>query len=97
MSQDDLARRIGKSQSIIARYEAGELSPVDPDIVFALERALRVPPGTLSRHLGYLPSDVRETPFTVVDAIQHDAVLLPSNKRALIRMYREYVRDRVEA
>lgn len=46
-----------------------------PELVFDLERALDLPPGHLSRLLGYVPVSVTEVSCTVPEAIEADPML----------------------
>ena len=64
-----------------------------PYRVFALERVLDLPPGLLSRPLGYLPVEVAAVSDTRT-AIENDERLTESNQRALLAAYREMVRER---
>jgi transcriptional regulator with XRE-family HTH domain len=59
--------------------------------VFALEKALGAAPGTLSRHLGYLPPEARPS-RAVVEALESDAGLDARAVRMLTAAYREAVR-----
>lgn len=55
----DLAERLGwKNHTRIYAWLNGRVEPA-PHQVFAIERAIPVPPGTLSRTLGYLPPEAR--------------------------------------
>lgn len=49
-----LAAAVGVRERTIRSWTRAERRPA-PDVVFALEERLAVTPGTLSRHLGYLP------------------------------------------
>lgn len=49
------------TQAVVSRIELGQVEP-EPNQVFALERDLGVPPGSLSRYLGYLPVDPADAP-----------------------------------
>lgn len=55
-SQAQLARRLGVSPQLVSDWKRGRRTP-SPDQLFAIERALDVKPGQLSRHLGYVPTD----------------------------------------
>jgi transcriptional regulator with XRE-family HTH domain len=59
--------------------------------VFALEKALDVAPGTLARHLGYLPPEARPR-RTVLEALESDARLDEKAVRMLAAAYREAAR-----
>lgn len=60
LSQTELAAKTGLAQATISEWKTGEAAPRTPDITFALERALKVPPGHLSQHLGYVPAEILE-------------------------------------
>jgi transcriptional regulator with XRE-family HTH domain len=49
-----LAADLGVSERAVRSWARGERS-TSPEVVFALEQRLGVPPGALSRHLGYRP------------------------------------------
>lgn len=78
-SQTALAKELGVTPSTISNWSTAKNEP-DPQQVFRTETALGVPPGTLSRHLGYLP--VGES-AGVLSAIDADSALAPNAKRAL--------------
>lgn len=86
MSQRQIAEMLGYQQSSMSSWENGKQLP-EPIIVFALEKALTLPPGFLSQHLGYLPLDQDEAPTNVLDAIRKDPGLAEDGKEALIRCY----------
>ena len=94
VSQRELGRMVHRKQGSISRYEAGLLEP-DPETVFRIERALKVEPGVLSHHLGYLPiqstspyAKLVQSLLPVVDAIQDDPTLSPQARSMLISAYR---------
>lgn len=60
MSQTDLADKLGVSQNSVSTWLLGRSVP-EPERVFAIERALDLEPGSLSAHLGYVPSDAPDT------------------------------------
>lgn len=59
LSQTDLAEKLGVSQNSVSTWLLGRSVP-EPERVFAIERALDVDPGSLSVHLGYVPSDAAD-------------------------------------
>jgi hypothetical protein len=63
-----------------------------PAKVFEIERLLALPPGSLSRHLGYLP--VTGAQASVTSAIDSDPKLDEHAKGLLTGMYRSLVRKR---
>lgn len=85
-SQVDLGRALGGvTQGAISAWRSGLAEP-SPATVFAAERALKVPPGDLSRHLGYLPlGPIPE--LGTVTAIERDPALSPAAKRSLVDLY----------
>lgn len=83
-----LLEREPLSQSVISAYLLGQLNP-DPEVVFAMERALSVRPGAFSKYLGYLPLTLDKMPVGVEQVIGADERLTASAKRALIAAYRE--------
>ena len=76
------------AQTAVSQWLRGVTTP-EPEVVFAMERALALRPGDLSRHLGYLPVGSRAEPVGVEQAIQADPRLSDRVKRALTLTYRE--------
>lgn len=73
------------------RHLAGE---PPAELVFRIEKALGVDPGTLSRHLGYLPLDAAPPPkITLPEMIEADPILPPWGKEILLTAYREIMRS----
>lgn len=88
-AQRTLADALGMSQSTISHWKAGTSEP-PPRTVFAIEKTLNLPPGELSRHLGYVPA--RHVPaLSVEDAIAGDPRLSPQHRRVLRATYRELI------
>lgn len=56
LTQTDLARKISRSGPTISNWLSGRFEPSALE-VFEIERALRIPAGALSVHLGYVPVD----------------------------------------
>ena len=60
-------------QNTLSEWVSGVKLPLKPAAVFAVERALALPPGALSGYLGYLPNEVYrvsiETAIAVDDRI----------------------------
>lgn len=69
----------------IRKITRGERIP-KPQGVFALEEALKLRPGELSRHLGFVPVDAAGS---VVEAIEADPDLSSEARRHLLALYRE--------
>lgn len=91
-SQEELAVKAGVSQSNVSGWESGKWAP-DPEQVFAVERALRVKPGALSEHLGFVPAEPSVRSTDLVAAIL-DSDLDELDRRALAGLYRQLRRRR---
>lgn len=91
VSQVELASRIGSTQSLVSAYEAGEHEP-PRETVFAIEVALDVPAGSLSRFLGYLPVNYEgRAPLSFRDFLMRDeATLSPEQRRVFLDLYRQF-------
>lgn len=90
MRQADLAERFGTSQSTVSAWMHGKKTR--PVVVFAIEDILGLDPGTLSRHLGYLPVVTKgATPATFDDCVEGDRLLSASQKSVVKQMYEEFV------
>ena len=90
MTQKDLADALGgMAQSAISNWVAGEAVP-GHDVVFRAERVLQLPPGYLSRHLGYVPAEHAAPPSSVEDAVDEDPLLGEVQRQALLALYREF-------
>ncbi len=88
-TQRTLADALGMSQSAVSHWKAGTSEPL-PRTVFAVEETLGLPPGELSRHLGYLPAG--DVPAATVEAaIAGDARLSPQHRRVLLATHRELI------
>lgn len=91
MTGAELARRTGRSPSAITNYTIGRDTP-PPDVVFAIEAALRLAAGTLARHLGFGPIDPAGQPPGVAEAVLADRFLTPQDKTLLIALYESLTR-----
>lgn len=92
LSQNELASKAGVTQAAVSGWESGTYVP-EPAVVFKLERTLRVPPGYLSVHLGYVPADAQTTVTGDVErAVLGSPVLDSHDKRALVAMFRQLAR-----
>lgn len=89
--QEDLAGRLGTTQSTVSGWINGRYEP-SPDTVFAIERTLELEPGHLSRPLGYLPADDGADAVSVEGAIAQSPLLDDDQKAALIGMYQVLVK-----
>lgn len=87
-SQKEVGDALGTTQSSVSAWKAGESEP-SYATVFGLERYLRLPPGFLSRHLGYVPVEAIDQAVTVEDLIMSDPLLDEAGKRAVLAVYRE--------
>ena len=79
----------GTTQSAISAWEAGEAEP-PPETVFAVEEALGLSGGALSRVLGYLPLSEGNVPSPVPAAIAADPLLTEAEKRGLLALYEAF-------
>lgn len=89
-SQAAIGMGVGVTGSLVGQWEQGRVAPPEPDVVFKLEVALGLPPGRLSRHLGYLPVGAPE--LDVVAAIESDPRLDYRARALLTAAYRVEVR-----
>ncbi len=90
MKQEDLAGKLGTTQSSVSGWINGKYEPA-ADTVFAVERCLGVEPGALSRPLGYLPVEPAAQTVSVEGAIAQSPLLDDEEKAALASMYRVLV------
>lgn len=92
LSQRELAVQLGRaSYTPFYRWAEFRAEP-QPAEVFAIEKILDVPPGTLSRHLGYLPPEARSSAppgSTFEEAIRSDPELNDLGRRVLRAVYAE--------
>lgn len=95
LTQRELGEALGGTrQSAVSSWCSGQAEP-NPATVFGIERALELPPGRLSRHLGYLPvGGDRGVDGDVERAIAGDPFLDPVEKRGMLAMYTELVSRR---
>lgn len=89
-TQHGLGRSLGIGQSTISAWVADRAVP-SQFVVFKVEAALELSPGTLSRHLGYLPVDAA-VPSTVLECIAVDPALTDGQRAALRAVYEELTR-----
>jgi transcriptional regulator with XRE-family HTH domain len=70
VSQTGMGRLLGRtSQSTVSGWELGVAEP-SPLVVFAIEKALKLDPGFLSRHLGYAPVVEAAEPAPAYDLVK---------------------------
>ena len=87
-TQDAFARRAGISQATVSNFLGMKKRP-GPETVERMEDALRLDPGDLGRHLGYLSTAARDVTAPEA-AIKADATLTPKQRRALLDALDEY-------
>lgn len=80
-----LAERLGVSITQVGGYLHGINEP-ERLKVFRMEELFGLPPGTLSRVLGYVPVDA-VPPMSVPDAVNADPALTPRDRRYLLALY----------
>lgn len=89
ITRDELAQRIDTSASAVTNWTMGRAEP-RPTTVFAIETALQLSPGSLSRILGFCPCD---TPPVIgfYDVVTNDPKLRREAKSGLLQLYRSLV------
>lgn len=94
----EVARQEGRSQPYsqanVSEWLSGARTP-SPRQVFAMERALAVPPGALSQLEGYLPVEAHPTPG--LDAMIDADPDLTADQRAMLRTVYEQARERTRS
>ena len=90
VSQRNLARMSGVSDSYLSQIERGNYRP-SPQVVKALAQAFGLKPEQLYTMLGFMDEETEPTRPTVEQAIQLDPKLEPAQKDALIRVYRSFL------
>lgn len=90
ITQEELAAMVGDvSQAAISAWLSGASAPRSVSLTFAVERALKVKPGSLSQHLGYLPPEALSGPRASVEsAVLEDPGLTSDEKEILLAGYR---------
>jgi transcriptional regulator with XRE-family HTH domain len=92
MSLRALADAVEASHTVVAQWERGEHAPRPPRVRM-LEHVLQLPPGSLSRLLGYWPAETPHAqPVGVIEAVRADPRLEERDRRILTAVYRELVR-----
>lgn len=92
VSQRNLARMSGVSDSYLSQIERGNYRP-SPHVVKALALAFGLEPKRLYSMLGFLDDDDAGVGATVEQAIQLDQRLEPAQKDALLRVYRSFLKE----
>jgi transcriptional regulator with XRE-family HTH domain len=85
-SQSWLAKELGVSAALISHWVTGTHEPPWRR-VFQMEALLEVPPGTLSRVLGYLPPEAAAPTVSVEEAISQDPDLTADGRRLVLTLY----------
>ena len=95
VSQRNLARMSGVSDSYLSQIERGNYRP-SPQVVKALARAFGLQPTQLYTMLGFIDDDTAaaEPGPGVEEAIRLDPRLDATQKDALIRVYRSFLGER---
>lgn len=94
LTLEHVADELGTTPQALAHYEKGRRK-VEPHTVFALETAIGLRPGELSRFLGYMPVDTESVPdCTVTDALAADPALTTRARQLLRDTYREFLETR---
>ena len=92
MSLRALADAVEASHTVVAQWERGEHAPRPPRVRM-LEHVLQLAPGSLSRLLGYWPTETSDAqPIGVIEAARADPRLGERDRRILTAVYRELVR-----
>ena len=92
VSQRNLARMSGVSDSYLSQIERGNYRP-SPQVVKALALAFGLKPHQLYTMLGFMDEESTDPAPTVEQAIQLDPRLEPAQKDALIRVYRSFLKE----
>jgi transcriptional regulator with XRE-family HTH domain len=96
MSLRALADAVEASHTVVAQWERGEHAPRPPRVRM-LEHVLQLPPGSLSRLLGYWPAEAADAhPVGVIEAARADPRLGERDRRVLTAVYRELVRKQAK-
>lgn len=87
VTQSELARRLAVTRTTVNEWVNDKSAPA-PETVFKIERALGLPPGDLSIHLGFLPPDVRRAqPRSFMAFVRTLSELSDESKEAVIEVY----------
>lgn len=94
VTQEDLAARLEVKQSTVSGWENGVNPPDEIETTFEIERILKVKPGVLSRHLGYLPVEAVQVACSFEEAIADDPYLDEADRTTLRNVYEMAVKTR---
>jgi transcriptional regulator with XRE-family HTH domain len=92
VSQRNLARMSGVSDSYLSQIGRGNYRP-SPQVAKALALAFGLKPNQLYTTLGFMDPEGSETATSVEQAIQLDTRLEATQKDALIRVYRSFLKE----
>jgi transcriptional regulator with XRE-family HTH domain len=90
VSQRNLARMSGVSDSYLSQIERGNYRP-SPQVVKALATAFGLEPKQLYTMLGFMDGDENIGAPSVEQAVQLDPQLDAAQKEALLKIYRSFV------
>jgi transcriptional regulator with XRE-family HTH domain len=90
VSQRNLARLAGVSDSYLSQLERGNYRP-SPQVVKSLAQAFGLEPRQLYTMLGFMDEEEGSASTSVEQAIQLDARLDPAQKDSLLRVYRSFL------
>jgi transcriptional regulator with XRE-family HTH domain len=90
VSQRNLARMSGVSDSYLSQLERGQYRP-SPQVLKALAAAFGLEPKQLYTMLGFMDEDETGSTTSVEQAIQLDSRLDAGQKDALIKIYRSLI------
>jgi transcriptional regulator with XRE-family HTH domain len=90
VSQRNLARMSGVSDSYLSQLERGHYRP-SPQVLKALAAAFGLEPKQLYTMLGFMDEEEGGSTPSVEQAIQLDSNLDASQKEALIKIYRSFI------
>ena len=93
VSQRNLARMSGVSDSYLSQIERGNYRP-SPQVVKAIAQAFGLEPKQLYTMLGFIDEEDAESHISVEQAIQLDSRLEPAQKESLLRVYRSFVGEK---
>jgi transcriptional regulator with XRE-family HTH domain len=90
VSQRNLARMSGVSDSYLSQIERGNYRP-SPQVVKALAQAFGLEPRQLYMMLGFMDEDESGGPPSVEQAIAFDEKLDAAQKESLLSVYRSFI------